>query len=71
MDKIDSELLEKIANLHSIPQGAYNIRKNGKVLARNCVDGIEINNKTDKAGIDVSVASNIKNQSIHIPVIVT
>ena len=71
MDNIDKELLQKVADLHSIPQGAYNIRKNGQILARNCVDGIEITSKTDKTGIDVSVASHIQNQSIHIPVIVT
>ena len=71
MDNIDKELLQKVAGLHSIPQGAYNIRKNGQILARNCVDGIEITSKTDKTGIDVSVASHIQNQSIHIPVIVT
>ncbi len=71
MEKIDSELLGKIADLHSVPQGAYNIRKNGKLLARKCVEGIEIASKTDKPGIDIRVADGIKGQSVHIPVIVT
>lgn len=71
MDKIDSELLEKVAGLHSIPKGAYNIRKNGKLLGRNIVAGINIETKEDKPGINIKVDSNIKNQSIHIPVIVT
>ena len=62
MDKLDNELLQKIANLHSIPQGAYNIRKNGKILARNCVEGIDIKPKEDKEGIDVFVDSNIQNR---------
>ena len=35
MDKTDSELLETIAGLHDIPEGSFNIRKNGKLLARN------------------------------------
>lgn len=71
MEKIDSELLEKIADLHSVPQGAYNIRKNGKLLARKCVPGIEITTKEDKPGIDIRIADGIKGQSVHIPVIVT
>ena len=71
MEKIDSDLLLKIADLHSVPQGAYNIRKNGKLLARQCVEGIEISSKTDKPGIDIRVADGVRGQSIHIPVIVT
>lgn len=71
MDKIDSELLEKVAGLHSIPKGAYNIRKNGKLLQRNTVAGISIETKQDKPGIDIKIDSDVKNQSIHIPVIVT
>ncbi len=71
MEKIDSDLLLKIADLHSVPQGAYNIRKNGKLLARQCVEGIEITSKEDKPGIDIRVADGVKGQSVHIPVIVT
>lgn len=71
MEKIDSDLLLKIADLHSVPQGAYNIRKNGKSVARNCVDGIEIVTKEDKPGIDIRIASGVKGESVHIPVIVT
>lgn len=71
MDKIDSDLLLKIADLHSVPQGAYNIRKNGKLLARQCVDGIDIVTKEDRPGIDIHVSGEVKGQSVHIPVIVT
>lgn len=71
MDKIDSELLLKIADLHSVPQGAYNIRKNGELLARQSVAGIEISSKEDKPGIDIRVDAGVKGQSVHIPVIVT
>ena len=70
-EKLDSELLLKIADLHDIPQGAYNIRKNGKLLGRKCANGIEIKTKQDKPGIDIFVADNVVNQSVHIPVIVT
>lgn len=71
MEKIDAELLLKIADLHSVPQGAYNIRKNGKLVGRKNIDGIDISTKEDKPGIDIHVSSNVKGESIHIPVIVT
>ena len=29
MQKVDSHILQTIADLHDVPQGAYNIRKNG------------------------------------------
>jgi len=71
MEKIDEELLLQIADMHSIPQGSYNIRKNGECLTRNSTDEIQIVPKKDKQGIDVIVASNVKNKSVHIPVILT
>lgn len=71
MEKIDKSLLLTVADLHSVPQGAYNIRKNGMLLERKCVPGIEIKTKKRKPGIDILVSPNVKNQSIHIPVIVT
>ncbi len=71
MDKIDSNLLESIADLHEIPAGAYNIRKNGEGFSRRSTANIEIVTKTDKPGIDIIVAPGTKNESIHIPVIIT
>ncbi len=71
MDKIDSNLLESIADLHEIPVGAYNIRKNGEGFSRRSTANIEIVTKTDKPGIDIIVAPGTKNESIHIPVIIT
>lgn len=71
MEKLDLELLEKIAELHSVPEGSFNIRKNGERLAANSTDEIEIVPKTDKPGIDVIVAAGVKNKSVHIPVILT
>jgi len=71
MDRIDSQLLESIADFHEIPAGAYNIRKNGEGFARNSTANIEIVTKTDKPGIDIIVAPGTKNESVHIPVIIT
>lgn len=42
LDKIQMNLLKEVANLESIPEGAYNIRSNGKLEARNCTENIEI-----------------------------
>lgn len=71
MEKLDSELLEKVAGIHDIPKGAYNIRKNGQLLGRKVVAGISIETKADKPGIDIVIEKDLKGQSVHIPVIVT
>ena len=59
MDRTDSELLETIAGLHDIPEGSFNIRKNGKLLARNSTADIEIIPKKDKDGIDIVVKAGV------------
>lgn len=71
MQKIDKELLQSVADLHDIPQGAYNIRKNGKVADRNTTANIDISTKLDNPGLIIRVKDNTKNESVHIPVIVT
>lgn len=71
LNKIDKELLEQVADLHGVPQGSYNIRKNGELFARNTDSDIDIISKTDKSGIDIIIKKDVKNKSIHIPVIVT
>lgn len=71
MDAIEQNLLEEIADIHEIPIGAYNIRKNGKLEKRNSTANIEIVGKSDKSGIDIIIKPNTKNQSVHIPVIIT
>ena len=71
INQIDSELLEQIADMHGIPQGSFNIRKNGQSIARNSDSDIEIISKTDKNGIDIIVKPGVKNKSVHIPVIIT
>lgn len=72
MDKdIRMGLLEKIADLHGTPQGAYNIRENGTSAGRRNTDEITIETKTDKPGINIIVKSGTKNKSVHIPVVIT
>lgn len=72
MDKdVRMSLLEKIADLHGTPEGAYNIRENGAAADRKNTDEIVIETKTDKPGINIFVAPGTKNKSVHIPVIIT
>ncbi|MBQ9849272.1 MAG: SufD family Fe-S cluster assembly protein [Clostridia bacterium] len=71
MNKTDMNLLEAIADLHEIPAGAYNLRINGGGHSRNSTANIEIVPKEDKPGIDIIVAPDTKNESVHIPVIIT
>ncbi|MBE6764623.1 MAG: SufD family Fe-S cluster assembly protein [Ruminococcaceae bacterium] len=67
----EQELLEAVSDLHEIPEGAYNIRRNGASMSRNSTEEIEIVPKTDKSGIDIIVKAGVKNRSVHIPVIIT
>ena len=71
MDSIKRSLLEKIADLHDVPEGAYNIRANGQADGRRTTANIDIVSKTDKAGIDIIIKENTKNESVHIPVIIS
>ncbi len=71
MDKIEKELLNAVADLHDIPTGSYNIRKNGKLLSRSSDEDITIVSKTGVDGIDIYVKPGIKGKSVHIPVILT
>lgn len=70
LTSIDKDLLKTIADLHDIPEGAYNIRKDGKLVGRSVNANIDIVTKTDKPGIDIIIKPGTKNQSVHIPVIV-
>ena len=71
MDAIEKKLLEEVADLHGIPEGAYNIRADGKLAGRNTTAHINIVTKEDKPGIDIYIAPGTKNESVHIPVIIS
>ena len=71
MDAIQKNLLEQVAELHDVPEGAYNIRANGKAAARNTTANIDIVSKEDKDGIDIIIKPGTKNESVHIPVVLS
>lgn len=70
LDKIQRDLLAEIADLHGVPEGAYNIRSDGKLEGRNTTANIDIVTKSDKPGIDIYVKPGTRNESVHIPVII-
>lgn len=71
MDEIQKHLLEEVADLHEIPKGAYNIRANGEKAGRNTTANIDIVTKKEKPGIDIIIKPGTKNESVHIPVLLS
>ena len=72
LDKIQMQMLTEVADLHGVPEGAYNIRVNGEKAGRNTTANIDITTKTDgKSGIDIRIKPGTKNESVHIPVVLS
>ena len=68
---IEKHALKEVAGLYTIPEGAYNFRINGKPAGRKTTANIDITSKTDKSGIDVRIKAGTKNESVHIPVVLS
>ena len=71
MDQIQQRILEEVADLHEVPEGAYNIRANGQMAGRNTTANIDIISKTDVSGIDIRIRPGTKHESVHIPVVLS
>ena len=71
LDQIQKQLLEEVADLHEMPEGAYNIRSNSQMAGRNATANIDIVSKEDKNGIDIRIKDGTKNESVHIPVVLS
>jgi Fe-S cluster assembly scaffold protein SufB len=71
LDALDKDLLKAVADLEDIPKGAYNIRKNGKLLTRATTANINIESNAEGTGIVVKIAPGTKDESVHIPVILS
>ena len=72
MDQLEQMLLMQVADLHKVPDGAYNIRKNGEADGRKSTPHIRIEGRKDgKSGIDIFVSGETKGESVHIPVVIT
>ena len=71
MDQIQKRILEEVADLHAVPEGAYNIRANGESVGRRSSANIEITPKTEVSGIDIRIRPGTKHESVHIPVVLS
>ena len=71
LDEIQMHILQEVADLHTIPEGAYNIRSNGALAGRNTTANIDIVSKSDGSGIDIHIKPGTKNESVHIPVVLS
>ena len=71
LSPIDENLLAEIANMHGMPKGAFNVRKDGELVERHSSAYIDIETKTDNPGIDIRIAPGTKGETVYIPVIVT
>lgn len=71
LDEIQKRILEEVADIHKVPEGAYNFRVNSGSAGRNSTANIEITSKTDKSGIDVHIKDGTKHESVHIPVVIS
>ncbi len=71
MDEIQKRILAEVADLHEVPEGAYNIRANGQSTGRRSTANIEISSKTDVSGIDIRIKPGTRKESVHIPVVLS
>ncbi len=71
LDAIQKRLIAEIADLHSVPAGAYNFRANSQLAGRNTTANIDIISKENGSGIDVRIRPGTKNESVHIPVVIS
>lgn len=71
IDAIQKKLLEEVAGIHEVPSGAYSLRINGALYGKNDSANIHIEKKTDKPGIDIYIHPGTKNESVHIPVLLS
>ncbi|MBQ0043202.1 MAG: SufD family Fe-S cluster assembly protein [Lachnospiraceae bacterium] len=69
--QIEQHILEEVADLHKVPEGAYNIRANSKLAGRNTTANIDIISKEDGSGIDIKIKDGTVNESVHIPVVLS
>ena len=71
LNAVEKRILAEVADLHKVPEGAYNIRTDGASAGRQSTAHIEITPKTDVSGLEIRIAPGTKNESVHIPVVLT
>ena len=71
LNDVQLKLLEEIADLHGVPEGAYNIRANGEMAQRNTTANVDIVSKEGRQRHRYFHQTGHKNESIHIPVVLS
>ena len=72
MNRITEKLLAAVSNWTGVPRNAaYNIREDGQCAGRQSTAHIRITSKTDKPGIDITVAPGTRGEQVYIPACVT
>lgn len=71
LNDVQKKILQTVADMAEIPAGAVNIRTDGQKTFRQNSAHISITSKQDKDGIDIRIAPGTKNESVHIPVVLT
>lgn len=71
LNDIQMRILQEVADMTSIPNGAVNIRSDGQKAYRHSSEHITITSKTDKDGIDIRIDSHAQGETVYIPVVVT
>ena len=71
LDDMQKRMIEELTELHEVPVGAYNFRANSKLAGRNTTANIDIVSKEDGSGIDIKIKPGTKNESVHIPVVIS
>ena len=71
LNEIQKKILQTVADMAAIPTGAVNIRSDGQKAYRHNSEHIRIESKTDNDGIDILIETYTKDESVHIPVVLT
>ncbi len=71
LDEIQRRLLMEVADLHAVPEGAYNIRSDGQSVGRESTENIEIIPRETGDGLTIRIKPGTKKESVHIPVVMT
>ena len=72
LDRITEQILKQIDNGNGFSQeGAFNLRHNGVALCHGDSEHIKIRKKEDKPGIDIYIRPGTRNESVHIPVVLS
>ncbi|MDR1116624.1 MAG: SufD family Fe-S cluster assembly protein [Oscillospiraceae bacterium] len=71
LDREQLNVLKEIAGIDGAPEGAYNIRVDGKSVGSSSTKEIDIKFHGTGNGMDITVAPGTVRQNVHIPVILS